>query len=648
MDQPLPQFNTSGGKAFVVVEADKPDYPLYAFIHEPSVPIRHKVYASLAKKASANVVCPVARGIMNVTLDKPTQRLVTIFERPMGEPLFTREGNSGRLDTSKLRTNVALSLIKAIAGLHKRGIIHGSINPARMYFVSDESDDVYLGECLTTPTGLDQDHEMEPIEIAFADPEGRGEGTLERDFFQFGASIMALYFAKPLASGRDKMAMLMARVNQSSFWALSGGQDVPGAVGQLLKGVMLDDIEDRWGFEDVLNWYEGSVPIKRSGMRNWTMSRPTNFKGISYVDRRLLATALAADPKSASVLIRGLDFEQWMSLCLRDEIYSEGIHTLLGINAGSGMGHDENNAMVSRFAMFLHPLGPVRYKELTFNADALPAMVALYTHNDEREKLRCVAELINKKFMTDLFKLSQEQNPTGAKLLKEYAGYDSYARSPEVGKGIERILYDLNPGLPCLSIKFDRLWTVSVRQLLGDINRLAGVSNLKNLLLDRHIAAYLLSQNSALDKDYNKLLGAKNDQSRFNTMSAEFFALLQRRFKGPALPALTNKLVDSMSNAIKGLKNRKTRDDVTALFEKVRHSGDLEKLMNTVNLTKIAAEDSRKFMQARNMINRLDREKAKIPTTVTPADDAALSKGYGYCRNLAFMALVATLVLTII
>lgn len=643
MTEPLPQFDSSGGKAYMVVDSRSPDMPLYAFIHEPGFPIRHSAYTSLHKKPVPNVVCPVDRGIMKLDLDRPSQRLVTIFERPLGEALFTADGKSDRLDVSKLRTNVALSIIKGIAGLHKNGIIHGSINPRRMFFVSEESDDVYLGECITTSPGFDQPHEMEPLEIAFADKEGRGTGSEARDFFQFGASIMGLYFGRDLSTGLDKNQMLMARVNQSSFWALSGGQDIPGAIGQLLKGVMMDEYQDRWGFEDVLTWYEGTVPIKRSGIRSWTMNRPTNFKGTSFVDRRLLATAFSMDPKSASVVIRALDFEEWMHTHMRDEIYSETIHSALALSAGSGMGHEEGHTLVARFSMFLHPTGPIRYKGMTINLDGLADMIAILMYRDEREKLRHISEILNKKFMNDQYKLTQDQNMEGARFLKDYGGYETYIRSTDPGKGIERVFYDMNPGMPCLSTKFDRLWTLSVKQLVININRLAKSGSIKNILLDRHIAAFILSHDPQLEREYNKLIAAKNDPTKFSTLSADFFALLQRQFKIEALPALSNKLVDSMVNAIKGLKNKKTQETVANLFEKIRSTGDIEKLMKTVNLSQIIVDDARKFSAARSQIRKLERERQKIPPKVSQSDVSALEKGYQYCRFVAFAILAATI-----
>lgn len=645
MNAPLPQFDTGGGRAYKVVDTKKPDIPLYAFIQTVGTIVRHSVYSSLSKKASPNVVCPVARGLMNVVMGgHKCQRLVTIFERPLGEPLFTAQGVSERLDTSKLRTTVALSIIKAIAGLHKRGIVHANIRPDRMFFVSDESDDVYLGECLTTAPGLDQPHEMEPLNMAFADPAGRGKGTPERDFFQFGASIMALHFKEALHGKRDQRAMLMARVNQSSFWALAGGQDVPGALGQLLKGVMLDDEEDRWGFEDVLNWYEGSVPVKRSGMRHWTMSRPTNFKGTSYVDRRLLASALASDPKSAAVLIRGLNFEQWMATCMRDEIYSDGLRSALAINKGAGMGHEENSSMVSRFCTFLHPTGPIHYKGLSFYPEAFSDYLAHMVQKDERDNIRILTEVLSKKFTTSLSSLSNEKNPDAARALRGLSAQELYARSPDVGKGFERILYDTNRGMPCLSSKLENTWTVSIKQLLEGIDRLAEQGSVKNILLDRHIAAYILTHGDGIEREFNKLLSAKNDVSRFNTISTEIFAMLQRLYNVDPLPSLSTRLVDGMGNAIKSLKNRRTRDTVTHLLEKVKSNGDLNKLVATVNFTQIATEDARKFAAARATIMRLDREKNKLTGVITPNDAGAQQMGYKGSRNFAWLSLMITII----
>ena len=139
----------------------------------------------------------------------------------------------------------------------------------------------------------------------------------------------------------------------------------------------------------------------------------------------------------------------------------------------------------------------------------------------------------------------------------------------------------------------------------------------------------------------------KNDPTKFNTLSAEFFGLLQRQFKVGPIPALTNKLVDGMVNAIKGLKNKKTQETVANLFEKNRNSGDIDKLMKSVNMSKIIADDARQFSAARSQVRKLERERQKIPAKVSQSDMSALEKGYQYCRFVALVVLATTVFMNV-
>ncbi len=639
----LPEFTTYGGDAFKATDKERPGKEIYALIHHPTVPMRNEVYRSLKARPVANVVNPIDRGLMTIDTGGRRQRLVTIFERPSGGALFGPDGKvNPRVNTNRLRQSVVLSALKAIAALHKRGFTHRSITPENIYFVANDSEEVCIGECYSSPPGYKQPFSLESLEFALAHETARGNGDAASDFYQLGAALQSLYFGEQLWRGRDRDSMLMARVNQGSFWALAGGRDIPGALGTLVRGLMADELEERWGAEDVLDWFEGVGRPKRTSMRAWAMNRPTNFKGVAYVDRRLLADAFARDPREAANFLKRLDFPAWVQLSFRDEILSERLESVLNVASDAGIGgtRPDDYKMVTRVCMFMHPTGPIHYKGYSVMLDGLPSMIADAFARDDRDMMGVILDLLDERFLNALGEICSERSPRFLGMVRDLRPFMSFGSSKQLGRGMERVLYGLNPILPCISQRFSNVWIGSIKQMMRALDRLAASGGGKNVLLDRHVAAFCAAHGADLEREFNKLAAAQNDPPRFNSLSAEFFGMLQRRFKLESLPSLTEKLVEGLAPAVKGLRNKKRRERVQLLLDKVKKGGDISKLTTEVNMVRIQAEDAREFSQARTVVGKLDKERAMLSRKILPTDNDARAKGLRGSRWVAFGAMV--------
>ena len=639
---PLPEFSTRGGDAYSAKDKEKSGGDIYALVHHPSIPIRNEVFKSLKNKPVGNLICPVNRGLMNLQIGgRRVQRLVTIFGRPTGGALLSPDGQlNPRVNANRLRANVALSILKAITALHKRGFTHRSIMPHNVYFSTPNSDDVVVGECYSMPPGYLQPFAMEPLDTALADGTGRGIGDVTADYYQMGATMSALYFGEQIWKGRNRESMLMARVNQGSYWALSGGREIPGALGTLIRGLTADEVEERWGAEDVLDWFEGVGKPKRTTMRAWSMNRPTNFKGVAVVDRRLLAHAFARDPAEAANFLKSVDFPSWVQMSFRDEILTDRLESLLNVKPDSGFGgmRSDDYKMVARVCMFLHPTGPIRFKGHSFFLDGLPSMIAEAFSRDDRETLSAIVELMDGKFLQTLADISEMQGVKVGSKMADLRKMMAYAGNKQLGKGMERVLYELNPILPCVSQRFSNVWIGSIVQMMRAMERIAANGTIRNVLLDRHLAAFCATHGVDLEREFNNLMAAQHNPAKFNSLSLNFFGLLQQRCKMEALPGLTSKLVDGLAPAVKGLKNKKRREQVQAALEKSKKGGDIAKLVSEVNMVKIQAEDAREFAKARTAVSRLERERAKLLKKVQPHDPEARKAGLRGSRAVAFAA----------
>lgn len=649
--QRLPDFDTPGGNAYLLTDKEAPGRPLYGLVHHQTVPIRNEMYARLAKSPIPNLICPFDRGLMNLSLDgKVVQRLVTAFDRPTGGALIGKDGKVlPRVKAANIRQHVVLSALKALAALHKRGFNHRNMSVSGVFYASEDSEEIYLSECYSTPPGYRSPVAIEPLETAFCDSVARGNGVPASDFYQLGVILQSLYFGKDLTRERNRDSLLIARVNQGSYWALSGGQDVSGSLGVLVKGLMADEAEERWGAEDILNWYEGMAAQKRTSMRAWSMNRPTTFKGIAYVDRRLLADAFAKDTRDAAAFLRKIDFAAWVQLSMRDEILTERLDSAIGVSPGGAYGSANPSAdtrMVARVCMFLHPTGPLRYKGLSISLDAIGECLADAYASDNRDRITALVEILDYNFLAGMVDIVGDKNPAYPKALAKASGLLEFVGSKQLGKGMERVLYTANPVLPCISQRFEHIWVGSLKQILGALDRLAEKGGARNILSDRHIASFIAAHGKSLDRELNKLAAAQNDPARFAVLSADFFALLQRMTKIPSLPHLTERMIDGLTPAVRSLRNKKRREKVAASLEKLKKGGDLTQVASDVNLLSISMQDAREFAQAKTTIFKLEREKTRLLKKVLPSDPEALRLGYRSARIVAGLVFVGVLFVT--
>lgn len=649
----LSEFDTPGGEAYMVASVHEPGRALYALVQEPSVPFRNTVYTKFSGGRIGSLMCPIDRGLMSLDLPKGNkQRLVTIFERPTGGALMSADGQvHPRVNTTRLRQSIVLSVLKALAAMHRKGVVHRSVMPQKIFFASPDSEDIMLGECYSCPPGYGNRRAMEPLELAFSHSAARGEGGESADYYQLGATLACLYFGKPLWKGREASALTIARVNQGSFWALTNGRDITGSLGVLVRGLMVDEPEERWGAREILDWYEGSSLNKRVGLKTWAMNRPATFRGVSYVDRRLLSDAFGHNPIDAAAYMRKVDFSTWAQASFRDEVVTDRLEQTIGIQPAGNITSAtrvEDYRLIARMCMFLYPTGPIRYKHLAIKLDGLSSLLAYAFSEDDRDTIAVLSEILDNRFLSTLRDIVTDRDSGFTSAVNHLRAVMIHANSVQIGRGMERVLYVLNPNMPCLSIRFKDHWVGSPKQMLMTLEKIMDASMARALMTDRHVTAFLAARSEGLDVDLNKIFAAQHDPSQFALLTAEFFAKLQQETQVGKLPNVTNRIIDALNPVVKSIKNKKRRETVQSQLDKVKKSEDLSQLVHQINLVQQVLLDKREYSRAKRVVMGLERERNRLVGAVSPTDIDAMRMGYMASHWIALVLCVGVGVLNLV
>src|SRR3546814_10365001 len=119
-------------------------------------------------------------------------------------------------------------------------------------------------------------------------PSGRGNGAVADDLYALGATILYLLQGHSPLAGLDDRSIVAAKIEKGSFAAMSGEARLPVGLMEPLRGLLMDDPQQRWTIEDLDLWVSGrrlspkqAQPPKRARSEEHT-SELQSLMRISY------------------------------------------------------------------------------------------------------------------------------------------------------------------------------------------------------------------------------------------------------------------------------------------------------------------------------------------------------------------------------
>src|SRR5690606_7298880 len=123
--------------------------------------------------------------------------------------------------------------------LHQKNIFHRNIRPDNLFWSSRETTTLVLGEFLSLPPAFAQPSFVETIESMMCHPLGRGPGSERDDLYALGATLISLYFGRPLMANVPLEDQIHKKIDHGSYDALTHGlPPIPNSFSPFLKGVL--------------------------------------------------------------------------------------------------------------------------------------------------------------------------------------------------------------------------------------------------------------------------------------------------------------------------------------------------------------------------------------------------------------------------
>ncbi|WP_313981863.1 hypothetical protein [Iodidimonas nitroreducens] len=486
---------------------------------------------------------------------------------------------------------------------------------------------------------------FEPLERSSADSLGRGEGSLHCDLYALGATLLSCHIGRLPDAVKDQDKMFAARMGQGSFWAHAAGVEVPGVIGNLLRGLLNDDQEERWTLKEVRAWAESTMPNRRSVNVLWTFARPVTFRRISYSDRRLLARDFARNPLDAAIFLRQIDFVSWAQNMITTELFSEKFEKLIDVRREGDLssGRHGDHALVARACAYLDPMGPMRYRGMSVCLDGIgPAMVDAF-HAEDETRQAIVSHIFDNNVLPAIVEITLDRNPAANALQIELRQAVDMMRRNKGRMGLLCILYKMNPSLQCLSPRLKDYWITSPRRLLMVLDHVAKNSSELSPLLDEHVLAYFCAHTEQAERYVRRLDISRRDPVQLMAAVADLLAFLQSKLKAGLLVNLSEHLVKSLKPLANTLKSRTRRRMVTERLDELAKTGDLGRLTAIIDLAHLKMVDYRGFSEAKNKVFHLEQAMKRLRRGVKPSDKGARLAGFRAASALGWLVVLITI-----
>ncbi len=591
----LPQYSTKSGKAYHAIDVREPSFEIFAYVCHTGLPPRFDIVNALLPIDSQAVLHIRDGSVAHWPPDKK-ERPIVIYNKPFGQKMAPtlKEGFPPVPEDFAIR-GVINPLILAVKEFAQRRVFHGAINPSNI-FIGKGGEGMQLGECITGPPGYMQHATFETIERAMCHPVGRGNGTALDDLYALGVTILYVMLGHLPGDPLSERDILELKIDKGSYAALIGDKRLPPSVMELVRGLLMDDIDQRWGLEDLDLWMSGRRLSPKQSQPPRRAQRPIEFCGVYYWNTRSLGHAMFRNSKDAQSVVESGELLNWLKRSMDDEKRSESVKNGMG-SAHSGRGGTTEERRLARVLAALDPKAPYRFRDLACMPEGLgPAMAHTYLRKGTAPD---AAYILTSQLPVFWLNVQDDARPEIVPVIKTYDQMRTYIERPGFGYGAERVLYELNPSLTCLSPMLERFYTVDGRSALRALELVAKKKdNRPTSPLDRHTAAFLMARIGKINEKYMQELDGAPAKPEYGMAILEIMLTAQVETKLSPLPHLCHWCVDMLAPSIAKFRSSDMRQRLDVELRKQADTGVFKNLLTIMRNSELYRRDESGFVQA--------------------------------------------------
>lgn len=637
--QPLPQFNSFFGKAFAVNRKQADSGEAYAILLDKRYPIRLAEINNLLGKQLRNFTNIIAAQIITTSISKG-RVFAVVIEKPPGINITDFITKNGPMNPEFISRSLVPAIGDVISSLSRLGITHGRINANNVYI--DDTGLVTVGECVADTCGYLQPILYEPIGRATAMAAGKGTGSSACDYHAMGVLVAVALRGKDPSSTMTTEAILDGKFESGTYKIVTEGLEIPSQMLDLLRGALTTRKADIWGAEELHEWIRGRrfnlltpADLKEDG-------RPIIFHGKKYSSRLHLVHGMYLNWEEGKKFIKLDTLIRWIDRNDQDADLIERLEMAsnrYGKDKDSG-GFTKDDELLAQYIILLDPSGPIRLRDFSANIDGIGTSLADAFVTNNKHTIDAIQNIIIRN-LTSM--LPSTNNADITKLEGSLFTLQKCAdllRKTDLGFGIERCLYELNPTLACQSPPVIDDICFNSEEL---IRVLDSNENIGGKILDRHMAGFFSDRmDLSLKIHISSLTRFPELATNMHIQVLALLSLVQQTGNVGTLPKLAAKIYTGLKNVVDELHSKTIRQDIEDNLKKQLPKGVLSHLLRIISDPKSLIRDKIGFKKASSSYKSNAIQILKLSNS-----RAVNNIGYRYGLQLAVMIsfFVATVVI---
>ncbi|MFZ4761634.1 MAG: serine/threonine protein kinase [Alphaproteobacteria bacterium] len=625
-DQPAFLSPCIGGRAYKARLISDKTSEFIAVVNTMSPLVRGDILMYMRGMEATHLITPLEWGVCFWPAEN-ANRFITIFPLPIGQIPFP-DLNEQRTpineeDLIQGLFNPAIHVLRALA---IKGIFHGNINPSNIYVKQGAAFSVSFGECVTAPPGFCQPVIAETIERGMAEPYGKGVGSMADDLYSLGVTALFLLLGyNPLKSLTDEQ-IIETKIDKGSYAAFIGRVRISSGILEALRGLLTDDVRQRWTLEELAMWVSGRRPAAKSPMASRRAQRGFEFNGQEYWRVRTLSIAMSKRIPEAIAAIESGNLLKWLRRSLADKLCADRVEEAIKNVNQMGRSSGYEDRLVSRVCMGLDPHAPIRYKGISVLPDGLGYLLA--SHVIGRKNLAPISEIILDQLPLFWFSLQGETKKEFMNKVAVFDGFTSTLMRSTFSFGIERCLYEMLADMPCASDGLRDFYLTSSADLLIALEQIASKpENRPKAPIDRHVAAFLAARDRRVSELLLSAVGTADGEGARNLAMLSVLANIQRRADLSDMPNLGAWCADLLLPFVKKFHNRDLQGKIQKVLMDSSKTGNLSGMLKLIDNPQIIEEDQRLFQKARRNYAVLEQQRRILQVDASTREE--LESGLG-------------------
>lgn len=610
LNSPLPNFTSKTATAYNATDIRNPDKAsaYVALVCETNTLQRTRIISTLINAPHPNLMVLVASGVVELSQPKE-ERFVILYEKPKGEKLSKLiAATKNRPSFEFICQNIITPLATAIQHLNELGVPHGNINCDNIYYDTAGTVGAIIGPCTTEPCGFSQPFYYEPVERMQALPAGKGDGDSSQDFYALAVVVLHIIYGMNHFVEITESKLIRRILKEGAFNALTRNKDMPEIFYDFFRGLLSHNTHDRWGYKYLKAWLDGKRYNVMPTPPPQEAIRPFEFNDDVAYTRREVADIFFHNWQSVPEIFTDGQLSTWVAISLRNKELNEYLlRTAKAVGSSAKKNDPYTNEQIMRAIAVFDPSGPVRLGKLSFHLDGINTLFADMIFTQSNTELQALMQFIELSMFHFIVgqknkgseKSAESENSAIDAIFMKLDRLRSVIRNSGTGFGIERILYDLNPGIKCISPMLAGMHVSSLSSILKALDRLAPQLSQNNDPIDKHIAAFIASHLNIQHAIHLTSLSAQPILANNQVMIAlKILASAQQKSGIPYLPGLTNWLALRILPLLDVIRSKTLKRKLITMLSNAARSGSTQKMAEIIIESGYAQAEASAFGQA--------------------------------------------------